>query len=69
MHNNVTFDLLIKYRNGEEHVVEDVSEYGLAYDHRDIFYYKKNNNRGFIPVDAVLFIGKDFDYMNGGKEK
>ena len=64
-----TYNLLIKYRNGEEHVVEGISEYGIMSNHPDKFYYVKNGFRGFIPVEGVLFIGKEFDYMNGGKEK
>lgn len=64
-----TYDLLIKYRNGEEHVVEGISEYGVITNHPDKFYYVKNNYKGFILVDAVMFIGRESDYMNGGKEK
>lgn len=55
------FTLLIIYRDGEEAKIENVEAYGTLTDDK-LFYYLKNGFRGFMPMDAVSFIGKAKDY-------
>lgn len=55
------FDLLIIYVTGDRKVVKNVSSYGHQTEGK-MFYYDKNSHRSFIPVDSVMFFGREFDY-------
>ena len=57
------FTLLIIYRDGETVKVDDVEAYGTITTDK-LFYYLKNGFRGFMPMDAVSFIGKAKDYYD-----
>ena len=59
--NEELFTLLIIYRDGEEVKIDGVEAYGTLTNDR-LFYYLKNGFRGFMPIDAVSFIGKANDY-------
>lgn len=55
------FDLLIIYKTGEKKIVEGVSNYSMM-DNGKCFSYEKNGYRSFVPVDSVVFFGREFDY-------
>ena len=59
----MTFNLLIKYANGEEKIVKDVEGYKFNYDQK-CFVFEKNGYRGFVPMNEVLYFGRKYDYMN-----
>lgn len=59
----MTFDLLIHFTNGMRKVVKGVSGYGILDSNSEMFYYKKNGLRSFMPVHAVSFIGRESDFV------
>jgi hypothetical protein len=56
------FNLLIRFKTGEDKVIAKVSNYGIC-NEKSVFYYEKNGYKSFIPVDSVIFIGREFDYL------
>lgn len=56
------FDLLIIFRDTSRKIIKNVSSYG-CYD-GNLFYYTKNGYSSFMPVDAITFIGRNFDYLS-----
>ena len=62
------FDLLIIYWDGVHHTVTDVTGYGTVRDDH-LFYYMKNDFRGFIPIDQVRFFGRRSDYLDKKKKE
>ena len=59
----VVFNLLIIYSDGTEKIVNDVTDYSFDIEIH-CFVYKKNGYRSFVPVGAVRFFGREFDYNN-----
>lgn len=56
----MVYDLLIIYRDGEEKVIHDVTDYGV--NNANQYYFIKNNYRSFVQADVVKFFGRAFDY-------
>ena len=55
------FCLLIIYSDGSTKIVENVENYGFEHE-SGLFYFTKNDFKGFIPREHVKFICKLFDY-------
>ena len=58
-----TFDLLIIYNDGTEHVVNDVLSYSLKKE-IECFTFKKNGLLHFLPMRRVRYIGERVSYEN-----
>ena len=58
----IRYNLLIKFKTGEDKVVTGVSNYGVYKDEK-VFYYVKNGYTSYIPIDTVIFFGREFDYL------
>lgn len=58
-----SYNLLIIYATGDRKVVKNISGYGHQQEGK-IFYYVKNGYRSFVPIDGVVFFGREFDYEN-----
>lgn len=62
---NVSFDLLIIFRDTSRKVIKNVTGYGYCFDGGHIsYYYSKNGYRSFMPEDAISFIGRNVDYLS-----
>lgn len=57
---NYVNDLLIIFKSGRAKVISDVSIYGI--ENGDMFYFIKNKYKSFIPVDGVIYFGRQFDF-------
>lgn len=66
-----TFSLLIIYKKGfsqeQKAIIKGVSNYGIQESNR-CFYFVKNNFRNFVPIEAVVFFGREFDYKDETEE-
>lgn len=56
-------DLLIIYNDGEEKIVNNVTDYSIDIE-SSCFRYKKNGYESFVPIAGVRFFGREFDYTN-----
>lgn len=58
-----SYDLLIIYNDGTEKVVKNINHYEFS-EKSNCFCYEKNGYRSFVPVGALRFLGREFDYKN-----
>ena len=54
------YDILIKFADGTEKIVTDVTDYGYIDEH--MYFYDKNSRRNFLTAAYVTFIGVNEDY-------
>ena len=59
----MVYELLIIYPGGVDWVVKDVQQHGIC-SKGDSYYFIKNNNTSYVPIHAVLYFGRDFDWKN-----
>lgn len=56
----MTYDLLIIFTNGEEKVVEGISEHGI---NDGTFFFYKNKRVSFITSNSIIFFGSFYDWV------
>lgn len=60
----MTYTLLIIFKTGSPEKIIKVSNYGIC-DNHAVFFYEKNGYRSFVPIESVIFFGREFDYGEG----
>lgn len=57
-----TYNVLIIFNNGVSKVVTGVQKHGVLSPEFNMFFFEKNDYRGFVPVDNVKYFGREFDW-------
>lgn len=56
-----SFTLLIIYRDGSRKSIPGVTDY-FCDKNAGVFWFNKNGYKSFVPIDTVLYFGREFDY-------
>lgn len=57
---NITYELIIKFTDGEVMEIKGVSAYSYLPE-RACFVVEKNNYKQFFPAQTVKYLGRKFD--------
>lgn len=64
----MVYNLLIIYPGGADWVISDVTDHGLI-SSGSSYYFTKNGRINYVPVHAVLYFGREFDWKNNKREE
>lgn len=59
---NNTHHILIRFREGKQHVVYNCTSWGREKDCDPYFFLEKDGLKSYIPINAVLFLGPSDSY-------
>lgn len=55
------YKLAIAYDDASTIVVQDVDNYGVVNDVKNVFYIEKDGIRSFVPIEGVRYFGHAHD--------